>query len=261
MGIRIGLSNGRRLVDDVIRVAAKMPMASVVRDMDLAELSRLRKQLRPKLSWNIIFMKAYSIVARENPELRQVYVPFPWPHLYQHDDNVCFLTLGKEYRDETRLVFARFTNPESRTLMELHEQFEHFRRCEIDEVKQFRHQIAFARCPSLFRRFVWWALFGAFPKKRVSNMGTFGMSISCMGKTKGVKTLGPASTIVAVDHMPRKGQSYFLYTFDHRILDGRPASRMVEETLSALNGPILEEVKRMLEQQKLEGAQTKSEAA
>ena len=47
-GKRIKLSNGRRLVDEVIRTSNKMQMGSFSRDFDLRELNELRKKVRPK---------------------------------------------------------------------------------------------------------------------------------------------------------------------------------------------------------------------
>jgi len=245
MGKRIRLSNGRRLVEDVIRVAKNQPMGSLVRDLDLSQVARLRKQVHPRLSWNVLFMKAYSIVCAENSDLRSSYVPFPWPHLYLHDDNVCFLTISREYQGEMWLFFARFNTPENKSLLHLQQQFETYRNAPPETIKQFRHQITFSKYPFFVRRFVWWLLFTFFPKHRMNNMGTFGMNLSGFKDTIGAHgsmTLGPITTIIGVDLLPRRGISKFLYTFDHRVLDGKPAFDMIEELYKALKGPIADEL-------------------
>jgi len=43
MGKRIALTNGRRLVDDVIRMANKTPLASISGEWDLREVAQLRR--------------------------------------------------------------------------------------------------------------------------------------------------------------------------------------------------------------------------
>lgn len=253
MGKSIRLSNGRRLVDDVIRVAQQTPLASYVREMDLSELVKLRNQYRPRISWNVLFMKAYALVSVENPLLRTAYVSFPWPYLYEHDETVCILTVAKEYKNENRLMFARVTRPEIFTLLELQEKFDYFRRCELDEIRQFRHQVLFAKFPSWIRRMIWAMIFKAFPRRRLKNMGTFGMTLSGYGETKGTgNVLGPATSSLAIDLLPKKGISYFGYTFDHRVLDGKPAMDMIEELRKALLGPIAEELRAMIAQRQAE---------
>ena len=248
MGKRIRLPYGRRLVDDVIRVAKNQPMGSMIRDLDLSQVERLRKQIRPRLSWNILFMKAYSIVGAANPELRSSYVPFPWPHLYLHEENVCFLTIPREYQDEIWLLFARFHFPEKRSLLYLQKQFDTYKNAPLETIKQFRHQVAFSKCPFFVRRFVWWLVVMFFPRYRINNMGTFGMSLSGFRHTTGAhgsSTLGPTTTILGVDLLPKHGISKLLYTFDHRVLDGKPAFDMIEQLYQALKGPIADELEQL----------------
>ena len=78
-------------------------------------------------------------------------------------------------------------------------------------------------------------------------MGTFGMSVSRHQDAYGTNLLGPATTMLGVDHLPRRGVSRILYTFDHRILDGIPAVDMVEQTRAKLVGPIVDELRTMVE--------------
>ena len=135
MGKRIPLSNGRRLVDDVIHISNKMPMAAFSADWDVAMISKLRRMARPKISWNVLMMKAHGIVCQQRPELRCCYVRFPWAHLYQHHQNVCMMTIGREHNGEERLFFARFNEPENQTLVELQEQYDEYRKAPIEEIK------------------------------------------------------------------------------------------------------------------------------
>lgn len=245
-GSRIKLSNGRRLVDDVIRVARCQPMAAFAREMDLSPLCELRRQIRPRLSWNVIMMKAYAQVACQVPALRQVYVRWPWPHLYQAEDNVAMLTMAREEQGETRLFFARFQRPEQLWLPQLQEQLDQFQTAEIGSIKQFRHQQRFAALPTPLRRFAWWLMNDVWPAKRASHVGTFGMSISgFQGTYASSAHLGPNATILGVDPTPRLGIARVVLTFDHRILDGKPVIDILKQLQAQLNGPILREMERL----------------
>ena len=107
---RIALSNGRKLVSDVIEIANKMPLAAFARQLDLAELNRVRLRTRPRIAWDVVMMRAYGIICRRRPELRQMLVKYPWRHLYQAEEIVCSLTMAREHLGEERLFFARFVN-------------------------------------------------------------------------------------------------------------------------------------------------------
>lgn len=243
---RIRMSNGRRLVDDVIRIANKTPLASLQAELDLPILTKLRRYTRPKICWNVLMMKAHAIVCMKNPVLRRLYVKVPWPHFYQYDHSVCMITMAKQYRNEERLFFARFSQPENQSLRQLQEQYENLRRADVDVIPQFKHQVAFAKTPWFVRRFAWWALFNLWPEKRATHMGTFGMSLSGYQGAYGTQLLGPNTTTLGVDPMPRKGRHCLLLTFDHRVIDGKPATDLFGELRHHLTHTITREVKDIL---------------
>lgn len=251
-GKRIPYSNGRRLVDDVIRVARKQPMAAYIRDMDLKKLHDLRRKIRPRLSWNAIMMKAYAMVSKENELVRQCYVGFPWPHIYQAKDTVAMITVSRQFQGEERLLFGRFNRPEEMSLIAIQNLWDHYNEAPVESIKQFRHQIRFAKCPTFFRRFVWWAMTNLVPSKRASHVGTFGMSFSGFNNAVGTAHLGPNTTILGVDLAPRGGQAKVLFTFDHSIFDGKPAVDALDALFKTLHGPVLEELKQLADQNQLE---------
>ena len=221
-------------------------MAAFSRDMDLTELCQLRRKIKPRLSWNALLMKAYAQVAVEMDELRQVYVNLPWPHLYQAQDNVAMITLAREDQGEIRLLFARFQRPEEHSLPQLQRQLDDYLEQPIESIKQFRHQKQFAALPTWLRRFGWWVMNDVWPAKRASHVGTFGMSISGFnGAFANSAHLGPNATILGVDPTPRNGIARVVLTFDHRILDGKPVIDTLNQLYLKLNGPILQEMRRL----------------
>ena len=246
MGKRVKLSNGRRLVDDVIAMSIKMPLATLGGTYDTPLAAKFRRRTRPKIAWNVLYMKAYAAVCQQNPIFRQSYVSFPWGHLYQHDHNVCMMTIAREHQGEERLFFARFNRPDDETLEDLQAQYDHYRQAPVEEIKQFRHQILFAKFPRFIRRLGWWALFNILPQKRASHMGTFGMTISGHRGAYGSGMLGPNTTTLGVDPLPRKGSSKTLLTFDHRVIDGSPACKCLQQLNHILNTAIREELADMI---------------
>lgn len=249
MGKRIPLSNSRRLVDDIIWMAQKMPLASGYCNIDVREVTELRRKAKPRISWNTILMKAYAMVAAEMPELRSCYVPFPWPHMYVHETNVCMLTVARKYQETDQLLFARISDPEKQPLGELEAKLESFRRDPVDGFRQFRHQIQFAKTPFFLRRFVWWLIFGWCPRKKSRNMGTFGMSLSHFKGVRSLQLLAPGTGSLGVDLMPKNGVSLVSFTFDHRVMDGLVVVEVLDKVQKAIKGPIRDELRKMVEKQ------------
>ncbi len=256
---RLRLSNGRRLVCDVVRFAAQAPLAGILSDIDVRSLAEVRKQIRPRLAWSVIVLKAYGCLAARHPELRQIFVSFPWPHIYQHDRNVCMMAVNREYAGEQRLFFARFESPEVKSLQYLQQEYERFREVPVESIKQFRHQIRFAKSPWFVRRIGWWLLRNVWVRKAASHMGTFGMSLSSFKNTFGTGHLGPNTTTLGVDVISRGGISRTLLTFDHRILDGKPAVDLLDELGRELRGPILAELSELAQATVVGSPSAKSE--
>lgn len=240
------MSNGRRLVSDVVELANQMPLAAFTGDFDAGLVAKFRRLTRPKVSWNVLYMKAYAAVSQRNPELRRSFVAFPFRHFYEHDRVVCLMTIAREYRGEERLFFARFNRPDEKSLADLQRRYDYYRQAPIEDVKQFRHQIMFASMPKPVRRLGWWVMNSLWPQKRASHMGTFGISFSGYKGLYGTKHLGTNSTVLGVDPLPRKGVSRILLTFDHRVLDGTPVTRMMQELQHILTTAIRVELAEMI---------------
>lgn len=240
------LSKGRTLVTDILAIAQKMPMAPLLREFDLGGIDRLRAQLRPRISWTVLFLKAYGIVAQRNPVLRQVYSPLPFAHIYTHPQNVALVTITRVVNGETRLYFARFHRPEERSLEELQQQYEEYRKAPIDQLRQFKRQDLLSSLPWFLRKLIWLLLAHLWTSKRAANFGTFGLSISRFKANLGTFHLGPNTTILGCDLFPRDGMNRVTLTFDHRILDGKPAADILDDLQRAFANEITRELEGLV---------------
>ena len=240
------LSKGRTLILDIVNIARKMPMAPLIREFDLQGIGQLRAQFRPRISWMVLFLKAYGIVSERNPILRQVYAPLPFPHIYTHPQNVALLTITRMVDGESRLYFARIHRPEERSLEELQKQYEEFRKAPIDQLRQFKRQDLLSSMPWLVRKVVWFLLTHLWPSKRAANMGTFGLSLSGFKGNRGAFHLGPNTTILGCELFPRKGRNRVTLTFDHRILDGKPAADVLDDLQRAFANEIAAELESLI---------------
>ena len=240
------LSPGRILVSDFTMLANRLPLIPLLREFDLPELDQLRRKVRPRISWTAMMMKAYATVARHRPELRQIYMSRPYAHIYEHPSSIAQLTITREVDGETQLCFARFCEPDNCSLIYLQRRYEFFRRAPIADIKQFNHQIRFASLPSPIRKPIWRLLTNWWGSGRAINVGTFGMSLSQgMYETKGTFHVGPMTTIIGYELLPKRGKSRITLTFDHRVLDGAVATDILEEVCQTLRSKIATELKKL----------------
>ena len=68
------------------------------------------------------------------------------------------------------------------------------------------------------------------------------MTISGYRGAYGAQMLGPNTTTLGVDPLPRKGASKTLLSFDHRVIDGSPACKFLAQINHILNTAIREEL-------------------
>ena len=126
------------------------------------------------------------------------------------------------------------------------QKYDRARKEPIEKIKQFRHQIQFAKCPAIVRRMVWWLMLNVFPQKRMSHFGTFGMTLSGYRDSYANGLLGPNTTVLGIDVLPKKGIARFMLTFDHQILDGVPVIKIIDELYNTLNTEIAQELRSLL---------------
>ena len=72
------------------------------------------------------------------------------------------------------------------------------------------------------------------------------MSISGYKGSYGAKHLGPNTTTLGVDPLPRKGVSRLVLTFDHRVIDGAPATKVLQELERMVKTAIKVELAEMI---------------
>ena len=115
----------RRLTCDVLHFHQQVPLCPHHRMTHLGSLDAIRQACPVRVSWPVLFLKAYALLAKETPVFRQTWMSFPWPTIYQHDTSVGMLAIQREYRGEPWLFWGRFTSPENTPLPELQRRLDH----------------------------------------------------------------------------------------------------------------------------------------
>jgi hypothetical protein len=241
-GRTVPLSLPRRLVGDVLHFARQIPSVPVQRRMDLGPLMAARQACPTRPSWVALFAKAYSRVAAENPRLRQSYLSFPYPRLYEHAESVATISVERHYEGEDAIFFARLKAPDRQSLESLDGQLRLWKTAPIEEVRPFRQALRFTRLPRPIRRVLWWIALNAIGARREKHFGTFGISVYSSLGVDSLHPIAPMTTLLNYGRIAADGQVDVRIVYDHRVLDGSVIGRTLVRLEEVLCGHMVAEL-------------------
>jgi len=234
------LGENRRLVNDLLYFSRHIPLYPLDREFDLGLLADLRLRARVRISWAVLFIKAYGLLSAEIAELRQTYLRWPWPHLYQHPHSVAMLAINRDTPDGERLCWGRFIAPEQQSLVALQAALDEYQTEPLAKV--FRRQMRLSRFPAPLRRIAWWLSLNASGAKRAKRVGTFGLST--LARLETFNRFHPSCLTTSISYGPMSADGKALVTLicDHRVVDGMPMARALARFKTILAGPIAAEL-------------------
>ena len=106
------VSVARRLMIDLMWASAGMARVNVTRLVKLSDVMSARRVLADPPSLTAIFVKAFALVAVEMPELRRVYMKWPWPHLHEYADNTVSIPHEAQIMGDIGLLPLRLRQPD-----------------------------------------------------------------------------------------------------------------------------------------------------
>jgi len=233
----------RALVLDGLHFARRVPLFPAEKTIDLAEVAQLRSTRRRRVSWAVLFVKAYAIAAQRHPALRQMYVRWPWPHLVEFAESTAMVVVNREFHGENRICWGKLEHPERRTLLSLQWQLTEFQTKPVEQI--FRGHVRLSRMPTALRRFVYWWNFNFSGSKRAKRLGTFSMSTLA---GQGVLNRGHQTFLTSsLTYGPVDERGWVVVTLlcDHRAVDGMVAAQALADLEAALRGPIAEELRAL----------------
>jgi hypothetical protein len=238
----IKLSPQRRFVCDLMRYSKTVPSVPSQRRMHLGDVVAARGSQARHVSWCAIFLKAYAIVSAANPQLRRCYLPFLWPHIYEHPINVASFSLERTYRGEEGVFFAHVPRPELLSLAELDALVRHHKTADIDSIPSFRLVMQLSRLPLPLRRLIWWLGLYTDGACRAHFFGTYAVSVVAAFGAGALHILSPLTTTLHYGTFDEQGAIDVRLTYDHRVLDGATIARALHALEEVLHGDIRDEL-------------------
>jgi hypothetical protein len=236
----ISITSQRSLVLDITHFSRQVPVFPVERTFNLAALAAVRAASQPRIAWSVLFMKAQALVAARRPELRQGFFGWPWPRIIEWPASVGTIVVSREEDGQERLCWARFSQPESRTLTELNGHLAWYRHRPLEQT--FKSQLQFSRLPMVLRRCIWWWMLNVAGAKRAHRFGTF--SISSLAGENSLNRGHPSLLTTSLSYGPLDDRGNCLVTMlcDHRVLNGVAAARALADLEATLNGEVLRDL-------------------
>ena len=244
-GRSVPVSDGRRLVNELMRQSRRVPLVTLRRECSIAALVEARSNGASRLSWVAIFAKAYGLVAERNVHLRRNWLSFPWGRIYEHPVSECAVLIEREWQGEETVLAAKIRAPETMPLEALDGHLKRFRTEPVRSVSSFRQLLRIARYPALLRRFIFWSTLNWSGYKRCRRFGTF--LISSLGNF-GCEILVPQMPLtayLAFGPISPDGNVAITLAFDHRVMDGRQAARALQDLEETLNTTLARELRSL----------------
>lgn len=244
-GKSVPISDGRRLVLELMRQSRTVPLVTIRRECTISALVQSRTESANRLSWVAIFAKAFSLVAERHRHLRHNWLNFPWSRIYEHPISECVVLVEREWQYQDTVLAAKVRAPETMSLEELDDNLKRFRSEPVRSISSFRQLLRIARYPSFLRRFIFWSTLNWSGYKRCKRFGTF--MISTLGN-HGCELLTPQmplTSYLTFGPIALDGKVAITLVFDHRVIDGRQAARALDDLEGVLNTTIARELRAM----------------
>ncbi len=236
----LAISNNRTLILDGLHFARAVTLFPVERSFDLADVARLRERQASRVSWVVLFLKAFAIVARQHAPLRRAYINWPWPHYLESPYSVAMLAINRQHAGEDRLCWGRFNEPADQSLTALQQRLDRYTHDPVGYA--FTRQVRLSRLPGWLRRWLLWWNLNFAGSKRGGRLGTF--SLSTLAGQGALNRAHPTFLTSSLTYGPIDADGQCLVTLlcDHRVLDGAVAARALGDLEEVLRGQIADEL-------------------
>jgi hypothetical protein len=224
--------------------ASRMPSVPVQRRMKLTEVAAARQAATVRPGWPAVFIKAFARVAAQTPELRRVYITFPWPRLYEYPSSIANVAIERDYEGEKAVFFGRINSPDELPLTEIEARLRALLESPIQDVKSFRKMLRLAKFPRLLRRLGMWLALN-LPRSRPAQFGTFGLSVYSALGAESLHPISPLTTTMTYGVIDADGSVTVRLIYDHRVMDGAVVARVLARMEEELNGPICDELRAL----------------
>jgi hypothetical protein len=241
------ISLPRRLVADLMHASIRVPFVSLARPLDIRPLLEARALAARPPGWAAIFVKAFALVAKDQPVLRTLYAKWPWPSFYELPRSVAMVAIARVEDGQDCVLPQKVAAADTLPLTEVDAQIRHAKDAPIGEVPAFRKILLATRLPLPLRRLIW--LIGLnFGRQRANYFGSFGVtSVAAFGGGE-LHALSPGPFILSYGVVNPDQTIDVVIRWDHRITDAALIAKALTRLEQVLNTEIATELRGQRQQ-------------
>ena len=236
------ISMPRRHIIDLMHASIGVPLISLTRPLDVRSLLEARALAAWPPGWAAIFVKAFALVAKDQPELRTLYAKWPWPSFYELPKNIAMVAIARVEDGEDCVLPQKVRAADELPLAEVDAQIRHAKDAPVDEVPAFRKILRVTRLPLPLRR-LFWAVGLNFGRQRANWFGNFGVtSVAAYGAGE-LHALSPGPYIVSYGVVAPDQTVDVVIRWDHRVADAALIAKVLTRLEQVLNTEIAAELR------------------
>src|ERR1700738_5081447 len=153
------ISLPRRLVADLMHASIRVPFVLLTRTLHPPHTVRQRSEARALAAqppgWAAIFVKAFSLVAKEVPALRTLYAKWPRPSFYELPRSVAMIAIARVEDGQDCVLPQKIAAADELPLTEVDALIRQAKEAPIEQVPAFRKILRTTRLPLPLRRLFW----------------------------------------------------------------------------------------------------------
>ncbi len=232
----------RRLIIDLMQASRGVPFVSLSRALHVRPLVEARGGAAHAPGWTAIFVKAFALVARDEPILRTLYAKWPRPCFYELPCSVAMVAIARVEDGEDCVLPARIAGPDALPLSEVHALIRHAKQAPVAEVPMFRKIMRATRLPLPLRRLTW--MIGLnFGRQRGNFFGSFTVTgVAAYGGGE-LHAISPGPYILSFGVVEADNSIHVVIRWDHRVTDAALIAKALTRLEQVLNTEIAAELR------------------
>jgi hypothetical protein len=243
-GTKRKISLPRRFIIDLMHASVRVPFITFSRSLDIGPLMAARAKAKSPPGWAATFVKAFALVAKDEPVLRTLYVKLPWPHFFELPRSIAMVAVARVEDGEDCILPEKVPAPEEQSLAQIDAAIRHAKTASIEDIPAFRKILMASRLPLPLRRFSWWLGLNV-GRMCANNFGSFGVtSVAAYGPGV-LQAISPSPFLVSYGVAGPDHRIDVILRWDHRITDAVVIARTMTRLEQVLNTEISAEILAM----------------
>jgi hypothetical protein len=241
------ISMPRRFLADLMHASIRVPFVSLRRTLNIRQLTEARAMTAQPAGFAAIFVKAFCLVAKDEPVLRTLYAKWPWPHFYELPRSVSAVAIARVENGEDFVLPQKVTAAEELSLAEVDALIRHAKDAPVNEVPAFRKILLTTRMPLPLRRLIW--LVGInFGRQHANYFGNVAVtSVAAYGAGE-LHALSPGPYILSYGVLGPDQSIDVVIRWDHRVTDAALIAKALTRLEQVLNTEIAAELRSQRQQ-------------